>query len=66
MYNNLIFDLQLKEYIRHGAKVAIVEIELYNPSGSNWVVKRIIKETDTGASSIWVLNERRAPPDAVS
>jgi len=47
---------QLKQYIRHGCKSAWVEIELYNDKGKNYIIRRDIKETNTGASSEWFLN----------
>jgi len=68
----------LKEYIRHGCNAASVEIELYNPDGMNFVIKRSIKGTskeaggrdrrdvNTGATSTWYLNGRKAQPGAVS
>jgi hypothetical protein len=53
--------LQVKEYIRHGATEASVEIELYNPTGENYVVKRVITESNnaaSGAKSTWFLQNR--------
>jgi chromosome segregation ATPase len=71
--------LALKEYIRHGCDSATVEIELFNPDGLNWVIKRCIKavkgqsashssnrEIATGASSKWYLNAKKTQPAVVS
>ncbi|CAG7730182.1 unnamed protein product [Allacma fusca] len=56
----------LKEYIRHGAKRASVEIELYGAEEENWVIRRDIQETKSGASSDWFLNNRKTPESQIT
>jgi len=42
-----------KEYIKHGKDKAVVEIELHNDNGENFVVRREIRSDN---SSEWQLN----------
>lgn len=56
---------QLREYIRHGAKSATIEIELFNPDGLNYVIKRHIKDSATQTVSQWYLMGKRAQPAQV-
>lgn len=49
----------LKEYIRHECTSASIEIELFNPDGDNFVVKRSIQASNTSAISSWMLNGKR-------
>ncbi len=51
--------LSLKEYIRHECDWASIEIELFNPDGDNFVVKRNIKASNTSAVSTWLLNGKK-------
>ncbi|XP_015785462.1 structural maintenance of chromosomes protein 5 [Tetranychus urticae] len=49
---------QLNEYIRFGCPYAQTEIELFNPSGDNYVIKRKISTSGDGKSkSDWLLNK---------
>ncbi|CAL8094894.1 unnamed protein product [Orchesella dallaii] len=66
--------LKLQDYIRHGTKSATIEIELYNPDGLNFLIKRdiivweLIKKdgtTNHGTKSRWYLQGERALPTKV-
>lgn len=57
--------LSLKEYIRHECTYASIEIELYNPNGENYVVKRHIKASNTSAVSTWQLNGKKTSQNQV-
>lgn len=60
--NSLSFDIfQLREYIRHGAKSATIEIELFNPGGTNYVIKRHIKDSPSNTSTTWYLQGHKTP-----
>ena len=43
--------LKFADYINHGCEKAVIELELYNPNGSNYVISRHI----TSNSSSWFL-----------
>lgn len=57
--------LSLKEYIRHDCTTASTEVELYNPDGDNFVVKRFIRATQTSANSTWTLNGKKVSQSQV-
>ncbi|XP_033109453.1 structural maintenance of chromosomes protein 5-like [Anneissia japonica] len=46
------------EFVKHGAEKALLEIELFNPNGRNWVVKREIHRQ--GNRSVWYLGGKQA------
>ncbi|XP_071964942.1 structural maintenance of chromosomes protein 5-like [Antedon mediterranea] len=50
------------EFVKHGAEKATIEIELYNPKGANWVVKREIhrQREMIGSRSTWYLQGKAA------
>lgn len=49
--------LQPMEYIKHGSDRAMIEIELFNPLGENYVIRRDIYKDNT---SKWTVNGRNA------
>ena len=65
-YIDSVSNFQLSEYIRRGATQATIEIELYNPAGTNYVIRRVITATNKGTSSDWFLNRKKSKLDEVT
>lgn len=59
----MTFSSQLGGYVRHGANKAIVEIELNNPCGENYLITREITKDNR---STWKLQGRSVPHSQVS
>lgn len=55
----------MKEYIRHGAKSATIEIELFNPDGRNYVIKRYIKDQGKTVQTTWYLDGKKVKPEVI-
>ncbi|XP_074651000.1 structural maintenance of chromosomes protein 5-like [Tubulanus polymorphus] len=51
------------EFVKHGCNRAIIEIELYNPDGDNYIIHREINKSSQ--TSTWSVNGRHASQKAV-
>ncbi|XP_071845736.1 structural maintenance of chromosomes protein 5-like [Apostichopus japonicus] len=54
---------EVGEYVKHGTNKATLEIELFNPSGQNFTIRREIYRKDN--KSVFTLNGRQSGPQKV-